>query len=175
MDALVASEVAVMGGISKVDWLAEEFVDDGSTDDFEDDQRRRLETYESTPARVRVRVPLSTVSESEASDLSRTIARRVKAAVNGDNVPALKDTLAAVSEPLAAALDVDGTDRSADADTVRACAEITFTRNFDAIDATVANLAQWLIPRRWSSAPRRASRHATRSGYPRLYHAGGCW
>ena len=105
-DALVASGVAVTGGIADVDWLAEEFVDDGSTDDFQDDQRRRLEVYESVPARVRVRVPLSTVSDTEAADLSRTIARRVKAAVNGDNVPALKDTLADVSEPLAAALDV---------------------------------------------------------------------
>ena len=70
-----------------------------------------------------MRVPLSTVSDSEAVDLSRTIARRVKAAVNGDNVPALKDTLADVSEPLAAALDVDGTDRSAESDTVVVGAE----------------------------------------------------
>ena len=54
-DALVASEVAVMGGISKVDWLAEEFVDDGSTDDFEDDQRRRLESYESVLASVQIK------------------------------------------------------------------------------------------------------------------------
>ena len=54
-DALVASEVAVMGGISKVDWLAEEFVDDGSTDDFEDDQRRRLEVYESVLASVQIK------------------------------------------------------------------------------------------------------------------------
>ena len=121
ISALVASGVSVAGGIDGVEWLAQEFMDEGSSDD--DDMRRRLDTYASLPARVRIKVPMNTLSTNEQSDVSRTIARRLKAAVNGDGVPPLKDSLAEASAPLAAALDVGGTDLGADGDTLVVGAE----------------------------------------------------